>query len=249
MYEQVKIILINTTHPGNIGAVARAMKNMGFKNLCLVSPKLFPSPEAVARASDAADLLENATVVNTIEEALADCHWVMGLSARTRKISWPTLNVKTAVQHIATQLRGSEKLRFALVFGQEQSGLLNEELAKCHYQITIPANPEYASLNLAQAVQIVTYELRMAILENSGSEMLLENPLIEEVATSKDLESFYTHLRETLEEIQFLDPKNPGFLLTHLRKLYARARPTRVELNILRGILTQMQKKYSLIHD
>lgn len=257
----VKIILSHTTHPGNIGAVARAIKNMGFKHLCLVSPKIFPSTEANARAAGAEDILDTAEVVATIDEALADCHWVFGLSARARKITLPVLSVRNAAEKIANTLLETSTtpaLKIGLLFGQEQSGLLNEELAKCHYQISIPANPDYSSLNLAQAVQIVSYELRMAIMNlnfdlkspivfendhnfSDNTEKDIENSG-DELATIGEVERFYKHLEETLVRIHFLDPKSPGYLMRHLRRLYAKSQLTKTELNILHGILTATEK-------
>lgn len=247
MFDQVKIILINTTHPGNIGAVARAMKNMGFKHLCLVSPKYFPSDEANARASGALELLENASVVETLDEALRDCHWVLGLSARSRKLAIPTLTAREGAINIASRLLGSPDLKVGLLFGQEQSGLSNEALAKCHFQINIPANPEYVSLNIAQAAQILTYELRMAILSikasivSNNDDILQENKNLE-LAKMGEVESFYEHLEKTLIDIQFLVPESPGYLMRHLRRLFAKSHLTKTELNILHGILTNIEK-------
>jgi len=249
MFEQVKIILINTTHPGNVGAVARAMKNMGFKHLYLVSPQCFPSAEAVARASGAEDILAEAVVVNSLTEALADCHWAMGVSARLRKVPWPIKMARAAAIEIVDNLQRRPELKIALVFGQEQSGLLNEELMQCHCQIMIPANPLYASLNLAQAVQILSYELRMAILESEKNAPNVPLEPTEAFATVEEIERFYTHLSETLVTIRFLDPAQPGHLMVHLRKLYAKARLTKVELNILRGILTAFKNANSLLYD
>jgi tRNA (cytidine32/uridine32-2'-O)-methyltransferase len=264
MFDQIKIILSHTTHPGNIGAVARALKNMGFKHLCLVSPKIFPSEEANARAAGAEDILALAEVVATVDEALADCHWVFGLSARARKIALPILTVRRASEKIANRLLETpptRALKIGLVFGQEQSGLLNEELAKCHYQISIPANPDYSSLNLAQAVQIVSYELRMAILSinlSSKSSIVSENAdkfvdnEVREIentggylATMGEVERYYKHLEETLVQIHFLDLKSPGYLMRHLRRLYAKSCLTKIELNILHGILTAIEKGVS----
>lgn len=261
MFDQLKIILSHTTHPGNIGAVARAMKNMGFKHLCLVSPKIFPSDEANARAAGAEDILATAQVVATIDEALANCHWVFGLSARARKIALPILTVRNAAEKIANNLletRTRPVLKIGLVFGQEQSGLLNEELAKCHYQISIPANPDYSSLNLAQAVQIVSYELRMAIVNLN---LDLKSPIVfendhnfsdnevketeksgDDLATIDEVERFYKHLEEALVHIHFLDLQSPGYLMRHLRRLYAKSHLTKIELNILHGILTATEK-------
>lgn len=258
MFRQVRIVLVNTTHPGNIGAAARAIKNMGFSRLYLVEPHLFPSEEATARASGAEDVLENAIVTHTLDEALEGCKCVIGLSARTRKIAWPTLDVRIAANKIVQELKNGqpweqkqELEQVALVFGQEQSGLLNEELAKCHFQVTIPANPAYPSLNLAQAVQILTYECRMAIL-TSGCEPEAETELnarttknltVEALATMPEMECFYDHLEQVLIGCQFLDPKKPRHLMQRLRRLYAKARVDKTELNILQGILTAIKKK------
>lgn len=254
MFDQVKFILVHTTHPGNIGAVARAMKNMGFKHLCLVAPKTFPHDQANARAAGAEDILVEASVVATLDEALADCHWAFGLSARARKIALPTLTTRSAAEKIADSLFQAAKspvtsnLKIGLVFGQEQSGLLNEELAKCHYQISIPANPDYTSLNLAQAVQIVSYELRVAILSLKEAIGFEKHEILPEeaLATISEVKSFYKHLEEVLIQIQFLDPKTPGYLMRHLRRLYAKSHLTKIELNILHGILTAVEKSVLL---
>ncbi len=243
MFDQLKIILSHTTHPGNIGAVARAMKNMGFKHLCLVSPKIFPSEEANARAAGAEDILARAQVVQTIDEALVDYHWVFGLSARARKITLPVLTVRNAAEKIMDRLLEMPELKIALMFGQEKSGLLNEELAKCHYQISIPANPDYASLNLAQAVQIVSYELRMAMIDIFQEKKCIGSEKLEDdLATIGEVESFYKHLEAVLIQIRFLEPASPGYLMRHLRRLYAKSHLTKTELNILHGILTATEK-------
>jgi len=238
MYQQVKIVLINTTHPGNIGATARAVKNMGFSRLCLVAPKIFPSEEAYARASGAEDILDTAEVVASVDEALQGCHTVFGLSARLRKVAWPLLKVKAAAEKIVTFLCEAPNHQIALLFGQEQSGLTNEILAKCHYQISIPANPAYASLNLAQAVQVMLYEQRVAIESHAPADM--SHPI--EIATVDEMESYFRHLEQVLVKVQFLNPEYPGYLMAQLRRLYTRCQPTAVELNILRGILTAVQK-------
>ncbi len=242
MFDQIKVILINTTHPGNIGAVARAMKNMGFKHLCLVSPKHFPSDEANARASGALDILENADVVQTLDEALLDCHWVLGLSARSRKLAIPTLTAREGALNIASRLLETPDLKVGLLFGQEQSGLSNEALAKCHFQINIPANPEYASLNIAQAAQILSYELRMAILSIKASIVSNNDDILQEkqnleLAKIGEVERFYTHLEKTLIEIQFLNPQSPGYLMRHLRRLFAKSPLTKTEVIRLHGRL------------
>jgi tRNA (cytidine32/uridine32-2'-O)-methyltransferase len=260
MFERMRIILVNTTHPGNIGAVARAIKNMGFKQLYLVSPQQFPSMEATARASGAEDVLASAVVTKSLEEALYDCALVMGLSGRARKIAWPTLEAREAADKVATELNQQNQSSVALVFGQEQSGLLNEALAKCHYQVTISANPDYSSLNLAQAVQVLTYECRMALLKKSAifsnsDQMVVKNKEPEQetikdlnaekqpLVTAEEIEYYFTHLENTLKRLQFLDPARPRHLMKRLRRLYNKARLDKTELNILQGILTAINKR------
>lgn len=243
MFKQVKIILINTTHPGNIGATARAIKNMGFEHLCLVSPQKFPSPEAIARASGAEDILEHAEVVESLTQALKDCHWILGLSARIRKIPMPLLSPREAAREAVHRLSASASYKVALVFGREQSGLLNEEVDKCQGQILIPTNPSFPSLNLAQAVQVLTYEFRMAFLESGQKGSNNDNKDLEQAFVGgQEMENFYKHLEDCLVAIKFLDRERPGHLLSHLRRLYSRTHLTRLELNIMRGILTTMQK-------
>lgn len=249
MFDRLRIILVNTTHPGNIGAVARAIKNMGFRQLYLVSPLQFPSEEASARASGAEDILANAVITQDLEEALQDCDLVIGLSARERKIAWPTSDARTAAKQIVAEGLQHSKSQIALVFGQEQSGLLNEELAKCHYQVSISANPDYASLNLAQAVQILTYECRMAILNQRDYDNLSvaantanTAETTEELASAQEMERYYERLEKTLIRFRFLDPQKPRHLMARLRRLYAKARVDKSELNILQGILTAILK-------
>lgn len=241
MFENIRIVLLKTSHPGNIGSVARAMKNMGFENLYLVKPHHFPSPEATALAGGAKDVLEKAKKVESLEEALQGCHLVLGLSSRVRKISWPILEMREAVDKVTQHLLENSKLQIAFLLGQEQSGLSNEELEKCHYQVNIAANPAYASLNLAQAVQILTYELRKAFLNHANS---LPVVLESEITTTEEMEGFYVHLEAVLRDIQFLDPAQSPLLMTRLRRLFSRAGPDKIELNVLRGMLTAIQKRY-----
>lgn len=242
MFSSVKIVLINTTHPGNIGATARAMKNMGLNQLCLVCPKTFPAAEATARASGAEDILEGALVVDSLDKALADCHWILGLSARLRKISAPILDSREAAIKILNLIKENPGQKVALLFGQEQSGLLNEALDKCHFQIIIPANEAFPSLNLAQAVQVIAYELRMSAVQPTLEKSSSKEPE-PELATAIEMEDFYHHLAETLIQIEFLNPKQPGHLMTYLRRLFNRSSVNKRELNILRGILTAFQKR------
>lgn len=230
----IRIVLVDTTHPGNIGAAARAMKNMGMTDLALVRPRYFPDKEATARASGAEDLLQSATVTETLEEAIADCVYVVGASARSRAISWPCLEPKDCAVRLRTEnARGP----VAAVFGTEKSGLANEDLDHCDALLTIPADPAFSSLNLAMAVQVLTYELRAAQSEKPPEYEYDAPP-----ASSRELELFYEHLERVLTDIRFLDPDNPRHLMRRLRRLFIRARPDQNEVNILRGILTAIDR-------
>lgn len=237
-FSNIRIVLVGTTHPGNIGAAARAMKNMYLSRLCLVDPQRFPDAEATSRASGADDVLAAASVCATLEEALSGCSLVLGASARLRTIAWPQVDVREggclALGHAQS---GGE---VALVFGREHSGLTNEELERCNFLMHIPSNPEYSSLNLAAAVQVAAYEVMMA----AGAPHPEAGPEGgEPLATADELHNFYGHLEETLVEIGFLDPANPRLLMRRLRRLFNRVRLERTEINILRGILTETQKR------
>jgi tRNA/rRNA methyltransferase/tRNA (cytidine32/uridine32-2'-O)-methyltransferase len=230
----IRIVLVGTTHPGNIGAVARAMKNMGLSDLALVDPRYFPHEEATSRASGAHDLLENAMRVETLPEAIADCVYVAGASARPRSINWPCLDCKDAAARL---LEESAHGKVAAVFGPEKTGLSNSDLDHCDTLLTIPTHPDFSSLNLAMAVQVLTYEIRAAQAEKRPT-YEADAPL----ATSEELERFYGHLERTLTDLQFLDPDNPRYLMRRLRRLLIRARPDQNEVNILRGILTSVDR-------
>jgi tRNA/rRNA methyltransferase/tRNA (cytidine32/uridine32-2'-O)-methyltransferase len=238
MLENVRIVLVETSHPGNIGAAARAMKTMGLSSLVLVRPENYPNAEATARASGADDVLGAARVVDSLAEGLAGCRLVIGSSARLRTRRWPQLGPREAGE---TAMREADAGEVALVFGRERTGLTNEELDLCHYLVTIPANPDYSSLNLAAAVQVLAYELRMATGETKVHDAGEEHG--EAPAGADDVERFYAHLQETLIELDFLDPENPRHLMRRLRRLYNRVRLTENEINILRGILTAASKK------
>jgi TrmH family RNA methyltransferase len=230
----IRIVLVGTTHPGNIGAAARAMKNMGVTDLALVNPRYFPDKEATARASGADDLLQQAKVAENLGDVIADCVYVVGASARSRAISWPCLEPKDcAARLVAENARGP----VAAIFGTENSGLSNEDLDHCDALLTIPTNPEFSSLNLAMAVQVLTYELCAA-----QSEKPVEYEYDAPLATSGELELFYEHLERVLTEVRFLDPGNPRHLMRRLRRLFIRARPDQNEVNILRGILTAVDR-------
>jgi TrmH family RNA methyltransferase len=231
----IRIVLVGTTHPGNIGAVARAMKNMGLSDLALVNPKHFPHDEATARASGAADILERATVVDTLAEALTDCVYVAGASARSRTINWPCMGPRDCAERM---IQESSHGKVAAVFGPEKTGLHNDDLDLCHTLLTIPTDPGFSSLNLAMAVQVLTYELRVASMLDEGPVFDVGAP----PATSEEMEHFYEHLEKVLTDIEFLDPDNPRHLMRRMRRLFIRARPDKNEVNILRGVLTAVDR-------
>ncbi len=232
----IRIVLVETSHPGNIGAAARAMKTMGVSELALVTPKDFPSDEATARASGADDILERAPVHETLADALVGCDLVIGTSARIRNLEWPMLNPEQSAEKAL-----SHTGKTAIVFGRERTGLSNIELDLCHYLLQIPSVPDYQSLNLGAAVQIIAYNLRVASLKKMPSSRS-ETP--RQVADSEAMEYFYAHLEQTLIDIDFLDPKQPKQLMRRLRHLFNRSQPDETELNILRGILSASQKQH-----
>lgn len=227
----VRIVLVDTSHPGNIGAAARAMKTMCLDRLYLVRPARFPSAEASARASGAADVLQRATVTDRLEEALSGCGLVIGASARQRALPWPLLGPRDCARRIVTE---AQQGVVAVVFGNEQSGLSNAELKHCHLLTQIPANPDYSSLNLAMAVQVIAYEIRVAAGGEATLPIRRETPL----ATSEQLEHLFAHLERVLRGSDFLDPANPKHLMLRLRRLFNRAELDENEVAILRGILS-----------
>ena len=233
---RLRVVLINTTHPGNIGATARAMKVMGLTNLHLVTPKTYPSADATAMASGADDLLQNAVVHESLETAISGCGLVLGTSARIRSLPMPQMDARaTALRALAEA--GMHEV--AILFGRERYGLTNEEMQRCHALVHIPTNPEYSSLNLAQAVQVLTYELRIAALGGGGK---VEEPPGYEPVDGLQMERFYDHLEQALLDLRFLNPAQPKKLMMRLRRLFNRARPDQNEVNILRGILTAAQE-------
>lgn len=235
-FKNLRIVLVNTTHPGNIGGAARAMKNMGLSDLVLVDPKDYPSDEAVWRASNAKDVLEGARVVSTLDEAIADCGLVIGTSARERRIPWPLLTPRECGDRAWSE---ASQHPVAIVFGREDRGLTNEELHKCHFHVHIPSNPEYSSLNLATAVQVLCYEMRVSgLTAQQDGEPLHFDDWDMPPAKSEALESYFAHLQSTLETLGFLEPGNPRQTMTRLRRLFNRIRMDDMELSILRGILT-----------
>jgi tRNA (cytidine32/uridine32-2'-O)-methyltransferase len=228
----IKIILVETSHPGNIGAVARAMKNMTLSALRLVNPKIFPCAEATSRASGADDILAQAPIYSTLPEAIADCQLVIGASARSRTVSWPEITPRQAAQLCLAQ---PAQTAIAIVFGRENSGLTNEELDQCHYLLKIPCNPQYSSLNVAAAVQVVCYELFVSATEKNEQNQSLAEP--SSLATAEQMASFYQHLQQTMTDIGFLQPEKTQSLMRKLRKIYNRTLLDSKELDLLRGIL------------
>ncbi len=233
-FGDIRIVLVEPTHPGNIGATARAMKNMGLSRLHLVRPRLFPHAEATARASGADDLLARAEVHEALQAAIADCALVIGASARRRSIRWPEWSPREAAERVRRVAGDGGAV--AILFGREHSGLSNAELDRCHALLHIPTDPAYPSLNLAAAVQVVSYELHLAHADSAGG--TTGGPL---PAPAAAMEAFYRHLEATLVEIGFLDPDNPKQAMRRLRRLFNRAAPDEQELNLLRGILSAAQ--------
>jgi tRNA (cytidine32/uridine32-2'-O)-methyltransferase len=216
MSEHIRIVLVNTSHPGNIGAAARAMKTMGLSTLYLVAPEKFPNSHANALAVGAVDILEKAVVVPTLEGAIDDCELIVGTSTRNRKIPWPLLTPREFAEKAHAR-----PAKTAILFGREDSGLTNEELHRCHFHIQIPTNAQFSSLNLAAAVQVIAYEIHATSLHANQT----PEPWDFAWANAQQMEGFYEHLEKVLMQINFLDPANPRQLMTRLRRLYLRAHP------------------------
>ena len=252
LFSRLRIVLIETSHPGNIGASARAMKNMGMTSLTLVNPIDFPSEKANFRAVSAADVVEKARVVADVDAAIADCELVIGTSARDRRIPWPLLDPRACAEKVVAEQRSGRKV--AILFGREAHGLKNEELQKCHYHVNIPTGEGYSSLNLAMAVQVICYEILQASLQEQaetpasrsnqmpGTGIEAENWDMA-LATAQDMEHLFTHLEQTMIQVNFHDPENPRQLMTRLRRMLNRIRPDQMEVNILRGFLTAINKR------
>ncbi|WP_413229045.1 tRNA (cytosine(32)/uridine(32)-2'-O)-methyltransferase TrmJ [Arsukibacterium sp.] len=233
--DNIRVVLVGTTHTGNIGSVARAMKTMGLSRLYLVAPKTAPDGQAYALAAGASEILAAATTFDTLADAVADCALVVGSSARSRTLSWPMLDPRQC----ATLAIAQSDKPVAIVFGRESSGLTNDELQLCNYHVCIAANPEYSSLNLAMAVQILCYEVRMAYL--TGEPVVAESEAVN-YPTSIQMENFYQHLEVALQHTGFIIKQHPGVVMAKLKRLFNRARPEEAEYNILRGILSSMQR-------
>lgn len=237
-FDNIRVVLVNTSHPGNIGGVARAIKNMGMGRLYLVAPKDFPADRAVWRAASALDVLDNAVVVESLDEAVAGCGLVIGTSARGRRIPWPLFNPRECGERVWQEAAVHD---VALVFGREDRGLTNDELHKCTYHVHIPSNPDYSSLNLAAAVQVLCYEVRMASLVDEEGKLPPLDSWDVPPAKAQDLEMYFQHLEQALVDIDFHDRDNPRQTMTRLRRLYGRIRLDEMELSILRGVLTAIQ--------
>ncbi len=230
--DRVQIVLVEPSHPGNIGAVARAMKNMALNRLVLVNPRDFPHADAVARASGATDVLDRARCVDSLAAATAESQLIVGTSARGRSLPWPALSPRgCAEQSVAAAAEGA---LVSLVFGRERTGLTNEELAACQYHVQIPTNSGYSSLNLGMSVQIIAYELFLA---GGRPAAVSDRRPGDRLATAQELEGLYGHFERALTAIGYLDPANPGLLLPRLRRLFGRCALETGELNILRGVL------------
>ena len=237
LLNSVKVVLVGTTHPGNIGATARAMKNMGILDLALVEPKEFPSDVATFRSKAAKDILEKASVHTSLEEAISECELVVGTSARGRTVPWPVLNPREAAEEMH---KSSLNAKVAIVFGREDRGLTNEELGLCNFHVHIPSDPEYSSLNLSQAVQILAYEIRLSYLQDRH---VNEEYWDVELANNEQTERLINHMDELMQEVDFYDVENPRKLLVRVRRFFKRSKIDVMEANIFRGLFATIQKK------
>jgi len=237
MLSNVRIVLINTFHPGNIGAAARAMKNMGLSQLYLVNPCEFPHPEAESRAAGGNDLLLQATVVGSLADAIADCPLVIGTSARNRNLPWPMLNARQCGEQVVQE---AARAPVAIVFGRERMGLHNDELRQCHFHVAIDADPAYPVLNVSAALQVICYEIWMARQAIAGGDSNPQSAV--EYPDQAAMVKFYQHLEQTLKRINFILPQHEGKTMTKLQRFFNRGRPEMLELNMLRGILSAVQR-------
>lgn len=237
---QPRVVLVETSHPGNIGAVARAMKTMALDQLALVNPKEFPHPAAIARATNAHELLNEAKLYPALADAIADRTWVIGVTARSRKLSAICYTPRQLVQAMLSDYRDKQ---IAWVFGRERNGLTNEELDLCQAICTIPSNPQSSSLNLAAAVQVLAYEWLTAVIEQQRNAAPAISNKTAEPASSFELEGLYDHLWAALSQAEFFSTRNPKPLMRKLRHLIGRAQPSKIEINILRGILKTFMKQ------
>lgn len=234
MLDNVRVVLVGTSHSGNIGSAARAMKTMGLSQLVLVDPDAPVDGKSTALAAGASDVLANIQICDTLEEALAPCELVVGTSARSRSLEWPLINARQAGAKVVTEAANA---KVAIVFGRERTGLTNDELKHCHYHVNVATNPDYSSLNLAMAVQILTYEVRMAFLATPEPAAKPHH-----YPANKDVEGFFEHLERALYQIGFIVPKHPGKVMDKLRRMFTRIRMEPNELNTMRGILSAIER-------
>ena len=232
----VQIVLVETSHPGNIGSVARAMKNMGLANLALINPKKFPHQEATALAGNATDVLDNAKIFTSIQEAVKNSKVIYATSARDRAIEWPTLTAKEAAQE--TQELVTNEIQVSILFGREDRGLTNEELQLANKHLIIPAHPDYPVLNIAMSTQVICYELYQAA-QNNSVESWQDFPEY----TSEELNNLIEHFNETVEALELVDPKNPKQIMTRMERMFRRLSPDQMEGNFLRGFLKAVNKR------
>ena len=233
----VKVVLVGTTHPGNIGAAARAIKNMGIFNLALVKPKEFPSDIAIYRSKAAKDILENAEIYESLKDAIAGCKLIVGTSARARSVPWPVFNPRDAAEEMR---KISKQGNVAIVFGREDRGLTNDELGLCNFHVHIPSDPKYSSLNLSQAVQILAYEIRLAY---SRDEVISEVKWDVDLANNEQTERLIDHMEELMQDVEFYDVENPRKLLLRVRRFFKRSKIDVMEANIFRGLFSAIQKR------
>ncbi|MDE0094180.1 MAG: RNA methyltransferase [Gammaproteobacteria bacterium] len=237
----IQIVLVEPSHPGNIGSTARAMKTMNLSQLALVNPKRFPDPQADWRAAGALPIVKNTRVYESIETAVSQSVVVAATSVRTRHISWPTYTSEEFAQEILSNYGATQQI--SILFGREDSGLTNEELQLCNVQVTIPGNPEYNSLNLAMAVQIIAYDLfKYSVLKDGSKKLGDVVEVVEQLATFTEVEAFYDHMWQVLQLIEFLDPDEPREAVVRLRRLFGRIRLDHTEVQILRGILSHFER-------
>ena len=252
--KDIRVVLVEPSHPGNIGGAARAMKTMGLADLAIVNPLRFPDPQAIWRAAGAVDVVDNARVLTSVDDAIADCGWVVGTSARSRRVPWPVATIGEFAERLVREDLGGKPV--AILFGREDRGLTNDELECCNLHVMIPANPEYPSLNLAMAVQIVSYEIRRTSqAANTTAATTAASPPTDldatvglptdwdrMPATAADMAALYRHLATVLSTIEFQDSKNPRLTMTRLRRMFARIHPDQAEVAILRGVLTRIER-------
>ena len=254
MLDQIRIVLVNTTHSGNVGAAARAMKNMGVTQLVLVDPIAEIDGDAIVRASGASEILDSCIIVSNLEEAVAGCGLVIGTSARGRHIPWPLCSPRECGAKAKQAVANNNSV--ALVFGRESRGLTNDELHRCNAHVHIPTNPDFSSLNIAVAVQVLCYEMRMAALEEDSTNETSTNKVGQwgvewdyEMAPHGDVERFLDHLKDSLVDIGFLDPNTPKQLMTRLRRMFQRTALDKMEVGMMRGILAAVQRKAKVANE